>query len=187
MRPLILCRERLDRIRRVLERCGGTATMRDLGRSHTIYGWEIEQAAAMGWFKISTLKPRTGRHSRVVESCAMENAEMPPSRCCIEKEISNRHWWFALRSVTQAVKHGMRRVGLPGIVSAYIKTYHPRSRNGASASASRLLKRPDVRAARQWFCAQSNRELPPGETMPTTASGIRTRLRELGNRRADYY
>ena len=161
--------------------------MRDLGRSHTIYGWEIEQAAAMGWFKVSARKSRIGRSSRVVESCAMENAEMPPARCCIEKEISIRHWWFAMRSVTQAVKHGMRRFGMPGIVCAYINTYHPRSRNGAAASASRLLKRADVRAARQWFYAQSGGELPPGETMPGTASGIRTRLRELGNRRADYY
>ena len=187
MRPSILCRERLGRIRRVLDRCGGTATVRELWRSHTIWVWEIEQAAELGWIKISTRKPRTGRPSRAVEFCAMENAEMPPARCCIEKEISNRHWWFAMRSVTQAVKHGMRRVGLPGIVSAYIKTYHPRSRNGASASASRLLKRADVRAARQWFYAQSGGELPRGETMPRTASDIRTRLRELGNRRTDYY
>ena len=74
MRPLILCRERLGRIRRVLERYGGTATMRDLWRSHTIYDWEIEQAAEMGWFKISTRKPRVGRPSRVVEFCGLTNA-----------------------------------------------------------------------------------------------------------------
>lgn len=187
MRPLILCRERLGRIRRVLERCGGTATMRDLWRSHTICAWEIEEAAKMGWCKISVRKPRVGRHSRVVELCEQYDAEMPPVRRCIEKEISIRHWWFALRSVGESVKHGMRRWGLPGIVSAYVSTYRPRSRNGAYASASRLLQRADVRAARQWFYAQSGGELPPGEKMPTTASCIRARLRELGNRRADYW
>ena len=187
MRPLILCRERLGRIRRVLEQCGGTATVRELWRSHTISAWEIEQAAAMGWFKVSIRKPRVGRPSRVVEFCGLINVKFPDPRWCIEKEISIRHWWFAWRSVHESVKHGMRRWGLPGIFFAYLKTYHPRSRNGAYASASRLLKRADVRAARQWFYAQSSGELPPGETMPTTASGIRMRLRELGSRRADYY
>ncbi len=187
MRPLILCRERLGRIRRVLERYGGTATMRDLWRSHTIYAWEIEQAAELGWLTITPRKPRIGRPSRVVEFCGLTNAKFPAPRWSMEKEISIRHWWFALRSVGESVKHGMRRWGLPGIVSAYINTYHPRSRNGAYASTSRLLKRPDVRAARQWFYAQCGKELPPGEEMPRTASGIQKRLRELGNRRADYY
>lgn len=186
MQPSILCRERLGRIRRVLERCGGTATMRDLWRSHTIYDWEIEQAAELGWLTITTRKPRVGRPSRVVQFCGLRDAKFPPGRRSMEREISHRHWRFALRSVTETVKRGMRSFGLPGIVSAYINTYHPRSRNGAYASTSRLLKRPDVRAARQWFYALSGCELPPGETMPTTASGIRARLRELGSWRANH-
>ena len=66
---MILCRESLGRIRRVLERCGGTATMRDLWRSHTICDWEIEQAAELGWLTISTRKPRVGCPSSVVEFC----------------------------------------------------------------------------------------------------------------------
>ena len=186
MRPLTLCRERLDRIRRVLERCGGTATMRDLWRSHTIYDWEVEQAAELGWLTITTRKPRVGRPSRVVGFCGGDNAKFPAPRWSIESEISIRHWWFALRSVTETVKHGTRAFGfgLPGNVSAYVNTYHPRSRNGAHASTSRLLKRRDVRAAGQWFYAEACHELPPREPMPSTAGGIRARLRELGSWRA---
>ena len=91
MRPLILCRERLGRIRRVLERYGGTATMRDLWRSHTIYAWEIEQAAESGWLTITTRKPRVGRPSRVVEFCGGGNAKFPAPRWSIEKEIGRAH------------------------------------------------------------------------------------------------
>jgi hypothetical protein len=184
MRPLVLCFERLQRIRHLLKHCGGAATMRDLWRSHEVFDWEVQQAAELGWVTITTRKPRVGRPSRVVEFCGGQNAKFPERRCWIEREISIRHWWFALRSVGQSVKYGMRRWGFPGVVSAYINTYHPRSRNGAYASTSRLLRHPDVRAARQWFYAKSGRELPFGEKMPSTASGIRKRLRELGNRRA---
>ena len=161
--------------------------MRDLWRSHTIYGWEIEQAAELGWFKVSIRKPRVGRPSRVVEFCGLENAKFPEPRWMIEKEISIRHWVFALRSVGECAKNGMRRWGLPGIVSAYIKTYHPTSRNGAHASTSRLMKRADVRAVRRWLYASSGGGVPHGEEMPRTATGIRTRLRELGSPHADYY
>jgi hypothetical protein len=186
MRPLILCRERLDRIQRVLKRLGGKASMRDLWRSYAIREWEIEQAAELGWLTITIRKPRVGRPSRIVEFRGLHNAKFPPPRWSIEKEISIRHWWFALRSVCQSVKHGMRRWGFPPTVWAYVETYHPRSRNGAHASTWRLLRCPDVRSARQWFYAQSGRELPPGEEMPRTARGIRDRLRELGSWRADY-
>lgn len=186
MRPLILCRERLDRIRCVVERLGGAATIRDLWRSYGIREWEVQQAAELGCLTVTTRKPLVGRPSRVVEFCGLINAKMPPSRWSIEREISIRHWWFALRSVTQSVKRGMRRWGFPATVSAYVNTYHPRSRNGAYASTSRLLKRSDVRVARQWFYAQSGGELPVGEVMPRTVSGIRLRLRELGSWRADY-
>ncbi len=186
MRPLILCLERLDRFRHVLGRRGGAASIRDLWRSDGIRTWEIEQAANLGWLTIHTRKPRTGRPSRVVEFCGQENAKVPPPRLSIEREISIRHWWFALRSVTQSVKNGMPHYGLPGIVAAYVATYRPQSRHGAYASTSRLLKRPDVRAARQWFYARSGGELSHDERMPDTASGIRKRLREIGSWRADH-
>lgn len=153
MRPLILCRERLDRIARILKRRGGAVTIRDLWRSYGIRDWEVQQAVELGWLKITIRKPRVGRPSQLVEFCGLINAKFPSPRRSLEKEISGRHWLFALRSVTQAVKYGSSfcGFGIPGIVSAYANTYKPRSWNGAYASASRLLKRRDVRAARQWF------------------------------------
>ena len=189
MRPLILCRERLDRICRILARCGGTATVRTLRTAPAIRDWEIEQATKLGWLTITIRKPRVGRPSRVAEFRMLTNAKFPEPRWRIEKEISIRHLLFALRSVTQAVKHGSNfcGVGIPGIVSAYVSIYKPRSRNGAYASTSRLLKRRDVWAARQWFYAQSSGEVPHDATMPRTVSGIKMRLRELGNWRADNF
>ncbi len=186
MRPFILCLERLERIRRILERRGGTASIRDLRRSYMVFRWEIEQAAELGWLTITTRKPRVGRPSLVAEVSRKENAKSPPPLSSIEREISIRHWRFALLSVTRCVRNGARSFGFPGIVSAYIETYRPRSRNGAYASTNRLLKRPDVQAAREWFYAQSGGELPLYEAMPATASGIRKRLREIGSWRADY-
>jgi hypothetical protein len=41
-----------------------------------------------------------------------------------------------------------------------------RSRAGARASTSRLMKRRDVRAAIQWFYAQASSEIPRDEPMP---------------------
>jgi hypothetical protein len=73
----------------------------------------------------------------------------------------------------------MQSIGIPPIVSAYMAVYSPRSRQGASASASRLLRRPDVQAARQWFYAMIRGEIPTHERMPETASGIWERLRSL--------
>lgn len=49
MRPLILCRERLNRLLEILDRNGGSASVRDLSRSCRVYAWEIEQAAEFGW------------------------------------------------------------------------------------------------------------------------------------------
>jgi len=187
MRPAILCRERLERIQRVLKRLGGVASVRDLARSHSIYGWEIEQAAQLGWLTFSIRRPRVGRPARMVEFRGLTNADFPPPRWSIEKAIRPRHCLFALHSVAKSVRRGRRSLGMPGRVSAYVSIYRPRSRRGARTSTSRLLKRRDVRAAQQWFYAQSGRELPLDERMPDTASGIRRRLRELGNRRADYF
>jgi hypothetical protein len=76
---------------------------------------------------------------------------------------------------------------LPGFVEAYLWTYgNARSRAGARASTSRLMKRRDVRAAMQWFYAQLSHEIPADELMPDTVSRIRNRLAELGNWRARF-
>lgn len=188
MRPALLCFERWERIERVLDRLGGKAAIRELRRSYGIRAWEVEQSAELGWLTITTHKPRAGRPSRIVEFRDYSNASvprLPEWRCMIEKEISTRHQIFALQSVA-CVKHGMSGFGIsvPGIVSAYVSVYRPRSRRGAHASTSRLLRHPDVRAARQWFYAQVNLEISLDEMMPQTASGIWQRLREVGSWRA---
>lgn len=176
VRPFILCLERLDCIRDALARRGGTASVRDLHRSHGIWKWEIAQAAQLGWLTIWTHKPRVGRPSRMARVSREENAKLPEPRSQIEGAISTRHFHFALRSVQAAVRRGMPSLGIPPIVSAYMAVYNPRSRRGASASVSRLLRRPDVQAARQWFYAMNRGEISTNERMPETASGIRERL-----------
>jgi len=178
VRPCILSLERLDRIRDALARCGGTASLRDLRRSQGIWGWEIEQAEELGWLTIRKCKPCVGRPSLVAEVSRKENAKLPSPRYEVEGAISTRHFHFALRSVG-AFHRGMQSIGIPPIVSAYMAVYNPRSRQGASASASRLLRRPDVQAARQWFYAMIRGEIPTDERMPETASGIWERLNAL--------
>ena len=160
---------------------GGTATLRDLGRSYVIQSWEVEQAAALGWVAITERKPRSGRPSRMATLCELENAKLPPLRRFIEREISYRHQAFALASVCVTVHRGSKFIGMPGTVAAYLEVYRPRSRAGAAASCSRLLKRRDIRALRAWFYAQANYEIPRSEPMPRTASGILRRLKELGS------
>jgi len=183
MRPNVLCRERLHRLLTVLERQGGHETLRQLWRRFRIWDWEVEEAEALGWVKIGTTKPRVGRPSRfAVKLSKTYVAKLPPPRWAIPRSISIRHWWFALRSTHQTIHRGSR-VGpfsLPGDIEAY-RTSFPgaRSRNGAAASCSRLLRHPHVVAARQWFYA-NGREFPK-EDMPTSARAIWERLYELGS------
>ena len=176
MRPLILSLERFDRIRDVLDRHGGTASIRDLHRSYGIWAWEVEQAAQLGWLTIWTHKPRVGRPSRIARVSRKENAKWPEPSSQIGEAISTRHFHFALRSVQAAIRRRRPSFGIPPIVSAYMAVYNPRSRQGASASASRLLRRPDVQAVRQWFYAMIRGEIPTHERMPESASGIWERL-----------
>jgi hypothetical protein len=62
---------------------------------------------------------------------------------------------------------------------AYLRAFpNARSRAGASASASRLMKRLDVRVMRMWF--QKSSEMPHDEEMPNNVNAIIARLRELG-------
>jgi len=65
MQCLTLCRERLDRLKDVLDRQGGSETIRQLNRRFAIWEWEVEQAAVLGWVTIETRNPATGRPSRI--------------------------------------------------------------------------------------------------------------------------
>lgn len=83
----------------------------------------------------------------------------------------------------------MRYMGftLAPLVEAYLRVYpKARSRAGARASMSRLMRRRDVRAAVQWFYAVSDGDIPRGIAMPETPSGIRAELEKAGSWRAKY-
>ena len=179
---MTLCRERLARIQRVLNKNAGALTVRDFARSFSVWEWELEEAAALGWIQIETRKPRTGRPSRIVRNVSNpDTAKLPPYRWEIEKHVSHRHWMFALHS-TASVEHGCRWIGIPCRTDAYQKMYSKaRKRRAASASMSRLMRHPDVRACRAWFYASHGREIAREEPMPDTAAGIWRRLRELGS------
>lgn len=182
-----LCLERLARIQRVLNQNAGVLTFRDFARSYHVHEWEIEQAAALGWIQIEVKKPRTGRPSRIVREISKpEGAKLPPYRWQIEKPISYRHARFAMLS-TCAMHRGSRwlaarGLGLPCTTDVYQSAY-PRAlkRNAAAASASRLRRRNDVKAARAWHYARFDGEIPRDEPMPRTVSAIVQRLREAGS------
>lgn len=187
MKASILCHERLDRIQRILERNAGAVTVRELARTFSVWDWEVEQAADLGWLKIETRKPHTGRPSRIARIVSKSPAaKLPPLRSQIEKPISIRHWNFAFNTAYSAIKGGNSSIfRMPPYTDAYLRTFPAaRKRRAAAASMSRLLRHPHVRAARAWFHAKISHEIPPEEPMPDTASGIWLRLRELGSWRA---
>jgi len=184
MHSLILCRERLARIQRILNLLGGSLTVREFLRTYSVHEWELGQALALGWVNIGTHKPRTGRPSRIVRIVSQPvAAKLPPLRSQIERIISVRHWNFALHSVCSAIKGGRSRfIYAPPYTDAYLRAFPAaRKRRAATASMSRLLRHPDVQAARAWFYAQVHHEIAREERMPHTAKGIWQRLRELGN------
>ena len=185
MRKFILCRERLERIQTVLTRLGGSASLRNLWRGHTIHGTEVEQAAEAGFLTIETMKPATGRPSRVARIVSKtHSAKLPPHRCNIDTLISHKHWRFALNYCAGELGPGLfsfkRRAWF-----AYMQTYRSaKSKGAARASASRLMKRPDVRAAIQWTFASINRERNSRDHSPTTEAEVWDALRAIRSDRA---
>jgi hypothetical protein len=162
-----LCLERLYRIRAVLERLGGKATLRGLVRTFAFVEWEILQAAEIGAIKVTIVKPQgRGRPSRIVELCDWENVKLPLPRRQIEPVISNRHHLFARLAALQCCHRGMLAYGVPSDSEAYRIVYNSRSMAVAHAGACRLMKRRDVRAAWHWFKAQLSGEIPRGTPMP---------------------
>lgn len=179
MRPLIFCRERLTRLLSVLDREGGECSVRRLCRSFAIYEWEVEQAEEAGWVTIAERKPPVGRPSRVARKVSeSQTAKLPPWRMQIPKELSARHWRFALEST--GIEHGRGHFGftLSSATRAYLIAFpNAKSRKGAAASASRLRKKPMIQAARRWFF--DSHLIPKGEEMPKTSQAIYRRLAEL--------
>lgn len=187
MHPPILCRERLNRISAILSRHPDGLSVREFTRSFSVWSWELEQAAELGFVQIETRKPRTGRPARVAVSVSKpQAAKLPPYRSEMTKGISVRHWNFALQSVAISPKDNQFGFGIQTNVQAYLRVYRGSTYASARASASRLRRHPDVRACRQWFYAKTAQELPIGEPMPNTASGIWQRFLQLGIWRAKY-
>ena len=181
MRSSILCRERLHRILALLDRYGGQVEIRTLGRNHNVPSWEVEQAEELGWVRVFERKPPVGRPARVAEKLSKSpSAKLPPWRYQIPREISIRHWRFALESVG-TMPGGYFGFKQSTLVRAYLLAFpNCRSRSGASVNATRLMKRRDVRLMRRWWLLVIQGKIDRCEEMPNTASGIVNRLRELG-------
>jgi hypothetical protein len=144
MRELTLCRERLARIQRVLNKNAGALTVREFARSFSVWEWEIEQAAALGWIRIEIHQPRTGRPSRIVHRASNpQSAKLPPYRCQIERAISHRLYRFAIASLQSFKRRRPSYAAAFGLGSwgcrtdAYQSVYKTAcNRSGARASVS---------------------------------------------------
>lgn len=181
-----LCLERLDRLTDVLDRQGGSETIRQLSRRFSIWEWEVEQAAALGWVTIETRKPPTGRPSRIAHKLSQTPAaKLPPPRRAIGKEISIRHWNFGTATALLAQKWGRSvfRFTFISYTDAYLRSFpFARKRAAAAASASRLLRHPHVKAARAWWFAKTRREIPIDAIAPKTPREIYNHLRNARER-----
>ena len=80
----------------------------------------------------------------------------------------------------------MAKAEIKKAVEAYRKAYpQAKSRNGAYASCSRLLRNPGVFAARQWHYAVAAGEVP-SEAQPKTESEIWQYLKDFGSWRSQF-
>lgn len=179
MRPLILCLERLERILSILDRRGGELPVREFERSFSVWRWEVEQAAQLGWIVIETRKPRTGRPAQIARRLSKSPAaKLPPLRNRLGKAISYRHWDFADATLL-ARRWGRTVCGFTFITrtDAYLECFPcARSRAAASVSASRLMRHWHVQSARAWLSAKSNGEIPLDAPNPQTPEEIHRQL-----------
>lgn len=170
MRTNILCRERLNRLIGILDRGNEATSIRDLYRTFGIEGWEVEQAEKLGWVRIYVRKTPLGRPSTRVEKVSKcHHAKLPPFRYAIPNWIKLNHRSFA--EWTQCVVTARSQFGFRMLsnAEAYMRAY-PKCRNryAAAASASRLMKRTDVKLMIRWLQCESNGqvELPMPYTIP---------------------
>lgn len=177
---LRLCRERLERLLKVLRSLGGLATVRDLQRTHAIWWWEVEEAAKLNWISISIRRGQRGRSSHIAEIVSKHPpAKLPPPRNEIERSIKFRHRLFAIQSVDVTDSASLYSLRLISKTEAYLRVYPRCRRRGAAATgASRLMKRLDVRWMRLWlFC---NAEGRVGGEMPQSVTELRRHLEAAG-------
>jgi hypothetical protein len=180
-----LCRERLERLLEVLERNGGRETLRQLDRIYAIRRFEALEAERLGWVVIKSQKPRTGRPSTVVQLSENVAAKLPPSRSQIAHRIKHRHWRFAFATVFRGAFRGGVLYKSPSFTAIYRELFpDAKSRAGAASSCSRLLRHPDVFAARQYCYAQLSGEIPRWNRTPESAAEIWQFLIAYGSWRA---
>lgn len=180
MRSLILCRERLQRMLKILDRNNKGISVRALYRDFRIEWWEVEQAEKLGWVSVSVHKPARGRPStRVLKVSETQPAKYPPFRYAIPKQITWKHRSFAEQTqniVTAPNAFGWRRLSK---AEAYMRAYPGCSnRYAAAASASRLMKRTDVRLMIRWLQCELSRQVQP--PMPFTVEELIEQLEPLG-------
>ena len=146
---------------------------RDLARFSGVEWWEVDQAEELGFVTTKKRKLKTGRPSKWVilngrpiatrhfwkpksgserRIVSKSNPSKLPSRHQIGSNISQREWKFAFWYV---MGHYGPSVGLFGfkrhVWSAYQKAFPScHSKAAARSSASRILKRPAVKAAIAW-------------------------------------
>lgn len=145
------CRERLNRILALLDRHPQGLSLREFARTFSVYSWEIEQAAELGFVTITKRKPRTGRPAMIVlrrnEIISQPGAaKLPPWRCDIKKERDFRHFRFAIE--TMQVVGKSNGFGLISATQAYRRIYRSASPASARVSACRLKRHLDVKAIR---------------------------------------
>lgn len=206
--PPPLTRDRLAIIIRALQRRGGEMKHRDLNRFNGIKWWEIEQAAEKGFIITEKRKPHTGRPSEWAILNGRPTAtrpfweprkdsegnpvsrnyptKLPPAPNHSDRRINPREWKFAFWYVygefePSAGPFGFRRRA--GV--AYMKSFpNCKSKKGARASASRLLKRQQARAAIAWEFAKLDRCPNLWRFFPERPSEIWNTLHRLGSDRA---
>lgn len=198
--PPPLTHERLSILCRALNREGGEMKKRDLNRCNGIEWWEIDQAEEEGFVTTEQRKPRTGCPSSWVKLIPNLHDEprdrhkvsknhptkLLPSRSTLDRRIRMREWNFAFWYVVGEFGPGKGIFGFKRRAwTAYMKAYTScHSKAAARSSASRLLKRPRVKAAIAWEFAKLDRLPEIRRFHPWTATEVWDILHRLGSERA---
>ncbi len=184
---MALCREKLQQILRALENLSSSTTIRDVVRRTSISRSEICEAERLGYILLERRKPRTGRPAILARLSESQPAKLPPPRWMLERPIKFSHQKFAMLTVYASIKGGSSHAGFPGYIKAYQRTYpQAKSKNGAYASCSRLLRHPHVFAARQWYYARVNGEISRHWNLPRYESEIWENLEVMRSWRAKF-
>lgn len=208
--PPPLTRDRLAIIIRALQRRGGEMKRRDLKRFSGIEWWEIDQAAEKGFIITEKRKPHTGRPSEwavlngrptathpfwqpknnAVGNPVSRNypTKLPPAPDPSDRRINPREWQFAFWYAYGEFKPGAGPLGFRRRAwVAYMKSFpNCVSKAGARASASRLLRRQQARAAIAWEFAKLDRCPNLCLFFPERPSEIWNTLHRLGSKRTDW-